>query len=92
MLDVFSQFNDASFPCTKADPIYGGLGSEFTILERAMAFDHALASDAFPGTSDHDTMDCPCATNSGDVDRPCSMSLPGCMPHVWSRIASDLPN
>ena len=28
-------------------------------------------------------MDCPCVTNSGVVGRPCSMSLPGFMPHIF---------
>ena len=92
ILDVFSQFDDDSFPCTLPDPIYGGIGSKFVILERAMAFDHALTSDAFPGTSNHDTMDCPCVTNGDDAAPPCSMSTPGFVPRVWSRVASDLPN
>ena len=82
ILDVFSEFDDISFPCTTTDPTYGGMGSNFSILERAMAFDHALRSDALPGSSNHDTMDCPCVTNSGAAGRPCSMSLPGFMPHV----------
>ena len=62
------------------------------ILERAMAFDHALTSEAFPGTSNHGTMDCPYVTHAGDAGPPCSMSVPGVVPRVWSRIASDLPN
>ena len=57
-----------------------------------MAFDHALRNDALPGSSNHGTMDCPCVTNSGAADRPCSMSQPGFMPRVWSQVASDLPN
>ena len=92
MLDVFSEFDDISFPCTESDPTYGGIGSNFSIIERAMAFDHALRNDALPGSSNHDTMDCPCVTNSGPAGRPCSMSLPGFMPHVWSQVASDFPN
>ena len=82
-LDVFSRFDGASFPCTAPDPTYGGVGSKFTILERVMAFDHALTNDALPGSSNHGTMDCPCVTNSGVVGRPCSMSLPGFMPHIF---------
>ena len=92
ILDVFSQFDDDSFPCTLPDPVYGGMGSKFVILERAMAFDHALTSEAFPGTSNHGTMDCPCAMNEGDAGSPCSMSAPGFVPRVWSRVTSDLPN
>ena len=70
ILDVFSQFDDDSFPCTLPDPVYGGMGSKFVILERAMAFDHALTSEAFSGTSNHDTVDCPCVTNMGDAGPP----------------------
>ena len=92
ILGVFSQFDDDSFPCTMPDPVYRGLGSKFVVLERAMAFDHALTSEAFPGMSNHGTMDCLCVTNAGDAGRPCSMSAPGFVPHVWSRIASGLPN
>jgi len=57
ILDVFSEFDDISFPCTTPDPTYGGMGSNFSILERAMAFDHALRNDALPGSSNHGTMD-----------------------------------
>ena len=42
MLDVFSSFDDISFPCTLDDSTYGGMGSKFPVLERAMAFNHAL--------------------------------------------------
>ena len=92
MLDVFSSFDVDSFPCTLPDPVYEGIGSKFVILERAMAFEHALTSEAFPGMSDQDTMDCPCVTHEGDSASPCSMSIPGFIPSVWSRVASDLPN
>ena len=92
ILDVFSLFDVDSFPCTLPDPVYGGVGSKFVILERAMAFDHALTSESFSGTSDRDTMDCPCVTQEGDAASPCSMSAPGFIPRVWSRVATDLPN
>ena len=35
-IDTFSQFDNGSFPCTKADLVYGGLGSKFAVLERAI--------------------------------------------------------
>ena len=60
----------SSFPCTLDDSTYGGMGSTFPILERAMAFNHALHDDALPGSSDHGTMDCPCITNSGVAPPP----------------------
>ena len=92
ILDVFSLFDVDSFPCTLPDPVYDGIGSKFVILERAMAFEHALTSEAFPGMSDRGTMDCPCVTQEGGSASPCSMSAPGFIPRVWSRVASDLPN
>ena len=57
-----------------------------------MAFDHALTSEAFPGTSDQGTMDCSCVTYEDDAASPCSMPALGFIPRVWSRVASDLPN
>ena len=92
MLDVFSSFDVDSFPCTLPDPIYGGVGSKFVILERAMAFEHALTSEAFPGVSDEDTMDCPCVTRPGGSASSCHMSTSGFIPRVWSQVASELPN
>ena len=92
MLNIFSLFDVNSFPCTLPDPVYGGMGSTFVVLERAMAFDHALASESFSGTSDRDTMDCPCVTQEEDTTPSCSMSAPGFIPRVWSRVATDLPN
>ena len=76
ILDVFARFDDASFPCTLDDSTYGGMGSTFPILERAMAFHHALHDEALPGSSNRDTMDCPCITSSG-VAPPCSMNSLG---------------
>ena len=35
-------------------------------------------------------MDCSCVTGEGDPARPYSMSLPGFLPHVWSRVAETL--
>ena len=70
VIGTFSQFGNGSFPCTKADLVYGGLGSKFAVLERAMAVDHALRSDPFPGLSNCDTMDCPCMTKDGDPGGP----------------------
>ena len=87
MLDIFSLFDVNSFPCTLPDPVYGGMGSTFVVLERAMAFDHALASESFSGTSDRGTMDCPCVTQEDDATSSCSMSAPGFIPRVWSRVA-----
>ena len=92
VITTFSQFDNESFPCMKSDQEYGGLGSTFAVLERAAAIDHALRSDPFPGLSNCDTMDCPCMTNDGDPTSQCSMSLPGFIPHVWSRVAADLPH
>ena len=73
--------------------VYGGLGSKFAVLERTtMAIDHALRHGTFPGRlSNCDTTDCPCVTREGDPASPCSMSLPGFMPHIWSRVAEALP-
>ena len=87
IVDTFSQFDNNSFPCTAEDPTYGGLGSEFKILERAMAINHAMTHDPFSGRSDHVTMDCLCVTGEGDPARPYYMSLPGFLPHVSSRVA-----
>ena len=50
------------------------------LLKRAMAFDHVLSHESFPGSSDSDTMDCPCVSREiggGDPTRLCSMALPG---------------
>ena len=91
IIDTFSRFDSESFPCTEEDLVYGGLGSKFAVLERTMAIDHALRHDPFPGLSNCDTTDCPCMTEEDDPTFPCSMSLPGFMPHVWSRVAKALP-
>ena len=56
-----------------------------------MAFDHALASESFSGTSDRGTMDCPWVTQEDDATSSCSMSTPGSIPRVWSRVATVEP-
>ena len=55
-----------------------------------MAINHAMTHDTFSGRSDHVIMDCSCVTGEGDPARPYSMSLPGFLPHVWSRVAETL--
>jgi len=45
-IDTFFQFGNESFPCTKADLVYGGLGSKFAVLERAMAAESAFTVNA----------------------------------------------
>ena len=91
VIATFSRFDNESSPCMETDQEHGGLGSTVAVLERAAAIDHALRSGPFPGLSNCDTVDCPCMTNDGDPTSPCSMSLPGFIPHAWSRVAKDLP-
>ena len=59
VIDIFLQFDADTFPCALRDTIYGGIGSTFVLLERAMALDHVLTHESLPGSSERDTMNCP---------------------------------
>ena len=48
IINTFASYGTATFPCTDKDTEYGGLGSHYSILERATALHHALQYEQIP--------------------------------------------
>ena len=73
IIDTFASYDNASFPCTDEDTEHDGLGSHYSILERATAFRHALSYEQIPNMTSDALADCNCVTHATNRFEACPL-------------------